>query len=215
MKCSTSVLTAFFTVLFLFAGTEQPCFSQKRYIIKKVSVDRRAAKPDANQAIRTLATKITRGASSDAQKTEAIFNWLATNIDYDNELRLNTTLQKQIYTTEDNVMLHALKRKKALCGGYAFLFKSMCAAVGVDAAIIHGYTKQSHQQQKVIGDPEHTWNAVYLNGEWKLLDITWAVSHGSAKKPQRFWYLTEPSDFNRTHVPQIAKWKLADQTATK
>ena len=149
-----------------------------------------------------LALEITRGKQTNAEKAKAIFQWITTNIEYDNELRLNRKLQKEIYTSEENVVYHALKRKKALCGGYAFLFKQLCEAIGIKAEVIHGFTKQGNTIHKTSQKPEHTWNAVYLNAEWKLLDITWAVSHGSPGKPRWFWYATKPSDFKKTHVPQ-------------
>ncbi len=157
---------------------------------------------------KNLAQQITRGKFTDAEKAKAIFTWIATTIEYDTELRLNKKLQKQIYTSEANVITQALQRKKALCGGYAFLFKQLCEDVGIKAEIVHGFTSQGTTNITTSDTPEHTWNAVYLNGSWKLLDVTWAVSHGSPKKPQMFWFCTSPSDFIKTHLPQERKWRL-------
>jgi len=157
---------------------------------------------------KNLAQQITRGKTTDAEKAKSIFLWIATTITYDTELRLNRNLQKEIYISEANVISQVLKRKKALCGGYAFLFKQLCTDVGIKAEVVHGFTTQSNEIKNTSGTPEHTWNAVFLNGTWQLLDITWAVSHGSTNKPQWFWYHTKPSDFIKTHLPKEKKWRL-------
>ena len=180
--------------------------------IRTKNSKKKASKPTLDT--KSLALKITRGKTSEAAKAEAIFLWLATHISYDNELRLNKSLQQKIYTSEENVMYHALQRKKALCGGYAFLYKQLCAEVGIKASVIHG-TTQKYQATPSKNTPDHTWNGVYLNGKWHLLDITWAVSHGSLKNPQRFWYLTNPSDFMKTHFPKEQKWRLISKSISK
>jgi len=159
-----------------------------------------------DKTLRTLAQKITRSEFSDEQKARAIFIWVANNIDYDNELHNSRSLQKKIYTSEENVIRHVLKRNKALCGGYAFLFERLCDAVGISAQTIHGFS----QQYKVSSNnkPNHTWNAVKVNGQWHLLDITWAKSHSRDGTPNLFWFKTSPSDFIKTHVPEDHKWQL-------
>ena len=45
-----------------------------------------------------LAAQITRNSHSDFEKARAIYKWITTHISYDNELRYDTQLQKQIYT---------------------------------------------------------------------------------------------------------------------
>jgi transglutaminase/protease-like cytokinesis protein 3 len=155
-----------------------------------------------------LAKQITRYSHTDSEKAEAIFYWIATHISYDTELRLNTSLQKKIYTSETNVVNHVLKRKKALCGGYAFLFQKLCLEVGIQSEVIHGFTKKYNTQPTSRSQPDHTWNAVKLADGWHLLDITWAVSHGSTNKPKMFWYTTKPSDFIKSHYPKEPKWTL-------
>ncbi|WP_432411977.1 transglutaminase domain-containing protein [Rasiella sp. SM2506] len=206
----------FFLVSFLLSvGITTPMTAQGKTIIGKRATHKKSHntrnKPKAQPQkanTKNLAEQITRGKTTDAEKAKSIFTWIATTIEYDNELRLNRKLQKEIYTSEANVITQALRRKKALCGGYAFLFQQLCEDVGVKAEIIHGFTVQGTEKKNTSGTPEHTWNAVFLDGQWQLLDITWAVSHGSLKNPQWFWYHTKPSDFIKTHLPQNKKWRL-------
>jgi len=153
-----------------------------------------------------LARSITYGMPSEATKSKAIFNWIAANIAYDHSLHTNKKLQREIYTSETNVVQEALERKKALCGGYAMFFRDLCAEVGIKAEIVHGYTKLHNGQTRTSNKVNHTWNAVKIAGQWQLLDITWAKSHSQDFRPNLFWYHTAPTDFIKTHYPQNKKW---------
>ncbi|HET8803165.1 MAG TPA: transglutaminase domain-containing protein, partial [Aequorivita sp.] len=155
-----------------------------------------------------LAVGITKNAKSDNDKVLAIYKWITSNISYDHELRLSSKLQKEFYTSEENVLKKVLERKMALCGGYAFLFKNLCKDVGVSAEVIHGFTKDYSGRIQQNTQPNHTWNAVKLNGRWQLLDLTWAISYGSKNKPDNYWFLTKPADFILSHYPQDRKWIL-------
>lgn len=157
-----------------------------------------------------LTYSITRNAISDSEKAIEIFKWITQNIAYDNELMRSKKLQKQIYISEENVIKHALERKMALCGGFAMLFKSLCADVGIKAEVVHGFTKDYSGELQKRKAPHHTWNVVKLNGEWQLLDITWAISHGIKNKPDNFWFLTRPKDFIYSHYPEDSKWTLIE-----
>jgi transglutaminase/protease-like cytokinesis protein 3 len=160
-----------------------------------------------NLNLQKLAIQITKNVHTEAQKAEAIFFWIASNIEYDTALRLDATLQKQIYTSEENVIQAVLKRKKALCGGYAFLFEVLCKEVGIEAKTIHGYSKKytpTSRNRKI----DHTWNAVKLNGRWQLLDITMSRSQSRTGVPDKFWFATKPSDFIKTHYPEDVRWAL-------
>ncbi|MCW8981807.1 MAG: hypothetical protein OQJ83_10520 [Altibacter sp.] len=161
-----------------------------------------------------LARAITKNAISSEEKALAIFKWIVRTIDYDHELSASTTLQERIYTSEKNIIKNALERKKALCGGYAFLFQELCAQVGISSEVIHGYTKQ-YASQANRNKVNHTWNAVKLDGNWYLLDITWAKSHGSGYEPDTFWYRTAPKDFIFTHYPEDTKWTLLRHPISK
>ncbi|MDO1501836.1 transglutaminase domain-containing protein [Winogradskyella maritima] len=155
-----------------------------------------------------LAFSITQNSSSQHQKAKAIYRWIITNINYDFDLRLSKSLQKKIYTSEYNVIAHVLKRKKALCGGYAFLFKALCERVGISSEYIHGFTKMATSYNA----PNHTWNAVKLNGQWHLLDLTWANSHKNANHTDDYWFLTNPEIFVRSHFPLEERWTLLKDT---
>lgn len=175
---------------------------------KKQSRTKQTSKNETTVIIETLAKKIARDSRTDSEKVYAIYHWIATNIVYDNQLRLNTDLQKEIYVSEENVIMNVLERRKALCGGFAFLFKALCNKVGISAEVVHGFTKNYLSDIPDDKTPTHTWNAVNLNGHWELLDITWAIAHGQSNVPDDFWYRTNPVDFIYSHYPEDPKWIL-------
>ncbi len=155
-----------------------------------------------------LAFKITRNSKSEKEKIEAIYRWIASNIAYDHELGRKTDLQRQIYTTEKNVVQEAIKREKALCGGFAFMFRDLCEELGIQVEVIHGFTKDYAGVKNKERVPHHTWNAVKIDGRWQLLDITWAIGHGGKNKPDDFWFLTSAYEFIYSHYPEDQKWTL-------
>lgn len=160
--------------------------------------------------IANLAKSITVNSHSDSEKVYAIYRWIAANIRYDTELRFSKKLQKKIYISEENVVDNVLDRRMALCGGYAFLFRDLCESINIPVEVIHGFTKAIEGQPQNYKQPNHTWNAVKLNGKWQLLDITWAISHGNGKTPDDFWILTRPEDFIYSHYPENPRWTLLD-----
>lgn len=199
--------TFFSIILILFAIlASEEGYTQSRNIIGKKtakSIVRKKKDP-----LSVLAHSITVNSYSDSEKAYSIYRWIATHIAYDNYLMLNEGLQKKIYISEENVVQEVLKRRKALCGGYAFLFRDLCRKVGVRAEVIHGFTK--NPIGKVINSktPNHTWNAVWVDGKWKLLDITWAVGYGKKENPDDFWFDTPANDFIYTHYPEDPRWTL-------
>mgnify|MGYP000468747517 CR=1 FL=1 len=193
--------------------------AQKAYVIGKRTYTRlQSGQEQSFSRVRyntiDLAMRITQGSRTDAEKAEAIALWIAKHIEYDTSLRFDRALQKKIYTSKTSVLNHVLKRRKALCGGYAFLFQKLCNEVGIEAEVIHGYTNDYANMSLNKSKPNHSWNAVKLNGTWHLLDITWAISHGNTNTPKMFWYLTKPSDFIKTHYPQDSAWTLLSNTVT-
>lgn len=183
----------------------QPSIAPERtLVVSKKAITTYQAK------LHKLALEITKHHTSEAEKATAIFYWIASTIEYDTSLRLDRKLQKQIYISEEKIIQAVLKRRKALCGGYAFLFQALCKEVGIKAEVIHGYSKKyipTSKKRKI----DHTWNAVKLNGSWKLLDITMARSMSRTGKPDTFWFDTAPSDFIKTHYPEDIKWALVSR----
>lgn len=207
--------------LLLSAGIITPVNAQGKNIIgkrttyKKSYSIRNTPKPQPQKAnTKNLAEQIVRGKKTDAEKAKSIFNWIVYNISYDNELRADNALQQKIYISEENIIANVLKRKKALCGGYAYLFEKLCADVGLKAKTIHGYTK-TPGVKKIPEKVNHSWNAININGVWKLLDITWAISQSTTDAAKSYWYFTPPSQFIKTHYPEDREWAFNNSIMNK
>lgn len=202
-----------YLLYFILAISIFPTYGQKTYIIRgQVDLKRerivKSHKID-EVVLEKLAYKITRNSRTDKEKLSDIYLWIASNISYDHELARNKDLQRSIYTSEANVVSEVLRRKMALCGGFSFLLRDLCYKLGIESEVIHGYTK-SYSDLDRREMPHHTWNAVYLEGEWKLIDITWAIGHGESDNPDSFWFLTSPEEFIRSHYPEDVRWTLLE-----
>lgn len=139
--------------------------------------------------------------SDDSLKVAAMYNWITSNIQYDHSFRRrlegDTTLTQEPH--------FVAKTKKAVCIGYAKLFKEMCRQIGVRAEIIHGYVKNNG---RFVENEEHAWNSVKINGNWYVLDATWGADNGFLAKK---YFLADPSVFQENHLPHDPMWQMVEQ----
>jgi hypothetical protein len=175
-----------------------------------------------SSSLKLLSSEITQGLTEPKKKIDAIFYWVTDNIEYDFEL-YNKWLSGQ--TSYDDLDLNyrdsieyneavakmVVKRKKAVCDGYARLFKSLCNHAGIQCEIVFGMAKG------LLDDKlqPHAWNAVRLYEKWHLVDPTWASGYGSdtfTKRLDMFYYLTPPEKMFINHLPNEQKWTLLDKS---
>lgn len=114
-----------------------------------------------------LTAHVIRNCDTDEQKVRAIYTWVAYHIKYDlKRLRKG----KPIPPDPRKV----LGRRKAVCEGFTELFAAMCSQAGVACVSVPGYSKgMLYREGQRFLRSDHVWNAVYINGEWQLLDVTW------------------------------------------
>jgi transglutaminase/protease-like cytokinesis protein 3 len=176
-----------------------------------------------------LADMINRDFTSDTDKARAIYTWLGTNVRYDlHAFNTNTGVAFSYTTPEDKINKErefrlkltrsALRSGKAICEGYASAFTYLCAKIGLQAAIIPGTSKTSHNEiGRLPTASDHVWNAVKLDGQWKLIDATWAAGVVSGEKFAAtfndVYFCTEPGRFFLNHFPDDPKWLLTDRSA--
>ena len=93
--------------------------------------------------------------------------------------------------------------------------------MGMEAQIIAGTSRNDQSQiGKLPKDGDHAWNAVKINGKWKLLDVTWAAGivddkKGFVKLFNDAYFFPAPEKFFLNHFPDDPKWLMADKTATE
>ncbi len=97
-----------------------------------------------------------------------------------------------------------LRKRKAICQGYTDLFEAMCTEVGIKSYAVDGYVKGgSYEPSDILVREEHVWNAVFYNGQWHLMDLTWGSGSIRSRKQIIRKFL-----FNRFHIPFRRKFKF-------
>jgi transglutaminase-like putative cysteine protease len=178
-----------------------------------------AATPDS------LAYKLVLPFTTDREKARAIFSWITSHIEYDMSRynRMTTTRQSKPVgrdTTYDDRSLNeriaysVMKKGRAVCDGYARLFQTLCDFAGLRSVIITGYARSDSDPVTSRFNANHSWNAVFLDSAWHLVDATWASGYvitGSntfVKSLDETYYLASPDRFARNHYPQNPEWTL-------
>jgi transglutaminase/protease-like cytokinesis protein 3 len=202
----------FSTLIFLFLFL--PVFSQQENKYQQVDafVKNYPEKIINQQSLDMFIDGINKNFTADTDKVRAAFYWITENITYnDNQTEIRGKRAKDITTM--------LQTGEAICSGYSSLMEYFCKKLAVECVSIDGtgrslYTDIVLNPEKLSND--HAWNAVKLNGEWKLIDATWGsgytdYSTGTYHKSRNEkYFLADPSVFIYKHLPVKPQWQLLD-----
>lgn len=170
-----------------------------------------------------LSRQLTEHLTSDREKVTAIFKWITGNIDYAVRPSETNPLRPVFEEEESDGLLKSLnervasivlKRKFAVCDGYARLFTTLCDYAGIRSEIIVGYARANSNKPLAKFGVNHYWNAVYFEGYWHLLDATWASGYVARnggmfiRDYDPFYFLTPPEQFIKDHYPDDIAWTL-------
>jgi len=172
-----------------------------------------------------LARLLTANDSTDKQRVQSIFKWITDNIAYN--VRSFQYINSPYWLDEDEdddtssvlkplderVANLVLKRRTAVCDGYARLFKTFCDDLGILCEVITGYARGSINRVGAQFRSNHKWNAVYVDSAWHLIDATWASGYINyrnefEKEYNGYYFFTKPEDFLIDHYPEDTKWTL-------
>jgi hypothetical protein len=152
----------------------------------------------------TLASWLRRPASNDLEKMRLIFTWVATHIHYDDN-GYNTGNYSDVAAES------VLRNRVGVCQGYSNLFNELAKLAGLESVVVTGFAKGiSYRPGERFSQTNHAWNAVRIDGEWKLLDVTWAAGYGkgvngrlvTVMQFEDYWFNTCPEEFIFTHFPE-------------
>jgi hypothetical protein len=106
-----------------------------------------------------------------------------------------------------------LQRRRSICDGYAALFERLAREAGLEAVSISGYAKAyGYVPGSHFDRPNHTWNAIKIDGQWRLIDTTWGagyVRNGKyVKVLTETFFLPTPEQMIFTHLPVDDAWQL-------
>lgn len=175
--------------------------------------------------VESLAHKLVAPYTNDLQKVRVIFRWITENISYktfSRYKRVASLRNSYIEIGDDDtgalkplnvrVAENVLRKREAVCDGYSRLFKSLCDAAGIRSEVIIGFARgDSRAGMKFRSN--HSWNAVYIDNTWHLLDVTWASGYMSfegdfIKHFDERYFLTPPDQFIQDHFPEDLQWTL-------
>lgn len=156
-----------------------------------------------------LAAYLSEPAADELEKVRSIYVWITQNIQYDETAYKNGNRR----VNRNNADI--LRRRQAVCFGYASLFKAMCREVGLEAEVVSGYSKGTLTAKPDLEEADHAWNAVKIDNQWYLLDATWGGS--LIDKNNNFlsvkgdaYFLSPPEEFVLSHLPNLPMWQLLD-----
>ncbi|KAI1262455.1 hypothetical protein F5Y18DRAFT_438896 [Xylariaceae sp. FL1019] len=157
--------------------------------------------PQMTTAITLATTYVCRPYRSDVQRLRAIFVWVAEQIHWEEDFEGEVDTRRVISS------------KRGCAEEYAVLVHEMCAAIGIHSEIVRGYLKTPGEvpETNIMPRPNHWWNAVVVDNEWRMIDCCLA----SPSNPRRglysnvgsgtadfFWFLTQPTELCWTHIPE-------------
>lgn len=191
-------------LIFLLLFGDQPAWAQMSWVDFSV-IDRsaREAPSTLERDLPALTAYLIENTETELEKTRAIYVWIIAHINYDEQA---AERNKRSNRSLDDV----LRRKKALCMGYAQLFREMCRLAGIEAFVINGYVRDLEAGGEMLEEPNHSWNAALLAGKWYLFDPTWG--HGS-REGIHFpgndpYFAAPPKSLIKTHLPGNPMWQL-------
>ncbi len=180
-----------------------------------------------------LASQITSSCRTDLEKVRAIFNWITENISYNTGPRNKTGATNPAYgdntpdaredegplkSLNERVAENVLRKRVAMCDGYARLFTVLCDHAGIRSEIITGYATNNINKPVSKFGVNHYWNAVFCDNAWHLLDVTWASGYVTretnefVREYDTRYFLARPEEFIRDHFPDDCRWTLLPET---
>ena len=178
----------------------------------------------------SLAGKLTSPLSTQTAKFRAIYRWICDNIGYDHGMYVkNKRMRAKLVGQEladwnslisKKMFVELARRRRTVCTGYAWLVKELAVRAGISCVIVDGYGRNASSNFGGLGVPNHSWNAVQLDGLWYVCDATWSAGVfdvNQGKFVHRFnegYFLTKPELFVLNHYPLDKKWTLLENPPT-
>lgn len=148
---------------------------------------------DSSETIKK-AEELIEGKETDFDKIDVIYDYIITNITYDNEKA--KTVKSGYLPTVDEI----LKSNKGICFDYASVMASMLRSQDIPAKLVTGYSSNLnvfHAWNEVY-TKETGWikmNEMYFDGnQWKLMDSTIASSGKQSNSPKVMEYTNKLID---------------------
>ncbi|MCJ1475767.1 cytokinesis protein 3 [Lambiella insularis] len=145
---------------------------------------------------------VCRPYKSDVQRLRAIFTWVSEKIAWEEAFEGQVDSRRVI------------QARRGCAEEIAVLTMEMCSAMGIHAEVVRGYLKGPGEIPELnkTPRPNHWWNAVLIDGEWRMMDCSLAsptnpkralYSSAQSQAAESWYFLTRPLELCYTHVPQL------------
>lgn len=212
MKKALALFLSF--ILLTASSSAQSSFAQ----IDEAAISIHATFPD------TLSYLLTSPYKTDKEKVRSIYSWVAHNISYNMQrftsTRSNSSDADTTYDTrsaDQRTAYSVMKKRVAVCEGYSRLFKTLCDYASIPCVLVNGYARSAADRTNGRFTVNHTWNAVYVDSSWHLVDATWGSgftyigSNDFVQQYDDFYFFTPPAQLALTHFPDELQWTLLQQ----
>jgi len=147
-------------------------------------------------------------------KAKFIYYWIGLNIKYDYVLleKMSSSLNIKNEYLYNRYPTQVFIKKMAVCYGYSKLFEWFMTKFGIESKIITGFIRDERNHYVELNlDSKfgHAWNAIKLNGKWRLVDTTWGTSLNADIAD--FYFDMNPQRAIITHYPEDKKWQLLEK----
>ena len=161
-------------------------FGRINVTINKIYTDNDALM--INKRVDEVYNKIINDQMSDLDKIKAAHDYIIKNTKYDEERAeeiKNNIASDDIHPS--NTAFGPLFTGKAICGGYTDTMALFLDKMGIPNI--------------KVSSKNHIWNAVYINGQWMHLDLTWddpVVTNGDETLTYNYYLLNSEELSNKT-----------------
>ena len=162
----------------------------------------KAVGPMEGYRLEQIVDALLAGATDAEERVRALYSWTAYHITFDTRAYHHPKQQ-------NNTASYVLNTRKATPEGYASFFKALCEMARIKCMVIRGLAKYRPENiGKITDKNQHAWNAVYVNNEWHLVDVTWAAGY-TDKRVRKFtrsfsggWFMPDKELFALSHYPK-------------
>jgi len=188
-------------VLLILSISESSIGQSKHEVIDQKS----KSVPDSLETYNEISNYLTKNLNTEIEKLRAIYSWICQNVKYD----LDQLKNMKSYSSTEEIIDDVLKEKKGVCMHYSELFLAMCLSEGLKCYTISGYTKD--YKDSIVNLP-HSWNAVKLDTNYFLVDVTWSAGYTINNRYFHEFrdecFLVSPEIFLKDHMPFDPIWQL-------
>jgi transglutaminase-like putative cysteine protease len=123
------------------------------------------------------ARELCQDADSDAEKVEAVYQYVLGHMKYDTAFARETLAggnQGYLPSVDET-----LRKETGVCFDFSALIACMLRSEGIATQLVIGYADKSY----------HAWNQVFLDGEWRRYDVTVEICAVKIKRytPERYY----------------------------